>query len=191
MSPKNGVGGMAFQRTTTGLAGLIVLEPQVFGDDRGYFKETYREADFKELGLPGFVQENESRSKAGVLRGLHYQLKPASLTKLVRCVRGAIFDVAVDIRKSSPTYGGWHGIELTEENHKMFLVPEGFAHGFLTLREDTVIVYKQTDYYNAQLERSVLWSDPALNIQWPMTNPLLSSKDEQAKALTEVENNFD
>jgi dTDP-4-dehydrorhamnose 3,5-epimerase len=191
MSPKNGVGDMAFQRTTTGLAGLIVLEPQVFGDDRGYFKETYREADFKELGLPGFVQENESRSKAGVLRGLHYQLRPASLTKLVRCVRGAIFDVAVDIRKSSPTYGGWHGIELTEENHKMFLVPEGFAHGFLTLREDTVIVYKQTDYYNAQLERSVLWSDPALNIQWPMTNPLLSSKDEQAKTLAEVENNFD
>lgn len=182
---------MAFQRTTTGLAGLIVLEPQVFGDDRGYFKETYREADFKELGLPGFVQENESRSKAGVLRGLHYQLRPASLTKLVRCVRGAIFDVAVDIRKSSPTYGRWHGIELTEENHKMFLVPEGFAHGFLTLREDTVIVYKQTDYYNAQLERSVLWSDPALNIQWPMTNPLLSSKDEQAKTLAEVENNFD
>ena len=182
---------MAFQRTTTELDGLIVLEPKVFGDHRGYFKETFRDSDFQELGLPLFVQENESRSKAGVLRGLHYQLQPASLTKLVRCVRGAIFDVAVDIRKSSPTYGKWHGVELTEENHKMFLVPDGFAHGFLTLREDTVIVYKQTDYYTPELERSVLWRDPALNIQWPLTDPLLSSKDEEAKLLAEVENNFD
>ena len=126
-----------------------------------------------------------------MLRGLHYQLNPAPLTKLVRCVRGAIFDVAVDIRKSSPTYGKWHGIELSEENHKMFLVPEGFAHGFLTLTEDTIIVYKQTGYYAPEHERSIIWNDPALNIRWPIQEPLLSEKDQVALGLAEVENNFD
>ena len=182
---------MGFEKITTDIDGLIVLEPEVFGDSRGYFKETYRDVDFKNLGLPTFVQENESRSKAGVLRGLHYQLNPAALTKLVRCVRGAIFDVAVDLRKSSSTFGHWYGLELSEENHKMLLVPEGCAHGFLTLREDTVIVYKQTDYYAPQYERSLMWNDPALKIRWPLDNPILSEKDKVALVLAEVENNFD
>ena len=182
---------MGFEKLTTDIEGLMILTPKVFGDHRGYFKETMRDSSFHELGLPTFVQENESRSKAGVLRGLHYQLNPAPLSKLVRCVRGAIFDVAVDIRKSSPTYGQWHGVELSETNHKMFLVPEGFAHGFLTLREDTIIVYKQSGYYSPEHERSILWNDPALNIQWPNGEPVLSDKDKVAKVLAEADNNFD
>ena len=182
---------MGFEKLTTDIEGLMVITPQVFGDHRGYFKETFRDSSFQELGLPSFIQENESRSKAGVLRGLHYQLHPAPLAKLVRCVRGAIFDVAVDIRKSSPTYGQWHGIELTEENHKMFLVPEGFAHGFVTLTDDTIIVYKQTGYYAPELERGILWNDPALDIRWPIEQPVLSDKDKLALSLAEAENNFD
>ncbi len=182
---------MGFEKLTTDIEGLMIITPQVFGDHRGYFKETLRDSSFQELGLPTFVQENESRSKEGVLRGLHYQLNPAPLAKLVRCVRGAIFDVAVDIRKKSPTYGQWHGVELSESNHKMFLIPEGFAHGFLTLREDTIIVYKQSGYYSPEHERGILWNDPALNIQWPNHEPLLSDKDKVAKVLAEAENNFD
>jgi dTDP-4-dehydrorhamnose 3,5-epimerase len=182
---------MGFEKLTTEIEGLMVITPQVFGDHRGYFKETFRDLSFQELGLPTFIQENESRSKAGVLRGLHYQLNPAPLAKLVRCVRGAIFDVAVDIRKSSPTYGQWHGIELSEENHKMFLVPEGFAHGFVTLTDDTIIVYKQSGYYAPEHERGILWNDPALDIGWPIKQPVLSDKDKLALSLADAENNFD
>lgn len=181
---------MGFELIPTPILGLQLLCPKVFGDHRGYFKETHRDQEFQELGMPTFVQENESRSKQGVLRGLHYQLNPAALGKLVRCVRGAIFDVAVDIRQSSPTYGKWHGVELSEENHHMFYVPEGFAHGFLTLRNDTVIVYKQTDYYSPEFERGVAWNDATLNIQWPSMEILLSDKDRDAQAFGQAENNF-
>ena len=182
---------MGFEKQKTDIEGLMVITPQVFGDHRGYFKETFRDHTFQDLALPTFVQENESRSKAGVLRGLHYQLNPAPLAKLVRCVRGAIFDVVVDIRKSSSTYGKWHGVELSEENHKMLLVPEGFAHGFVTLAEDTIIVYKQSGYYSPEHERSILWNDPALNIVWPRVDPVLSEKDKLAPVLVDAENNFD
>ena len=181
---------MSFEITTTDIEGLRIITPRVFGDHRGYFKETYRESMFQELELPHFVQENESRSKAGVLRGLHYQIHPEPLCKLVRCVRGAIFDVAVDIRKNSATYGQWHGLELNEENHKMFLVPEGFAHGFVTLREDTVISYKQTRYYSPEHEHGIAWNDPAINIRWPISDPILSEKDKLARSLNDAENNF-
>ena len=137
---------MGFEKLTTDIEGLMIITPQVFGDHRGYFKETLRDSSFQELGLPTFVQENESRSKEGVLRGLHYQLNPAPLAKLVRCVRGAIFDVAVDIRSQSSTFGECVSQVITAENKKQIWIPEGFAHGFYVLSEWADVLYKTTDY---------------------------------------------
>ena len=173
-----------------GLSGPCLLEPDVFGDQRGYFKETFRASLLQELGVEAFVQDNESRSAKGVLRGLHYQLEPHAQAKLIRCPRGAIFDVVVDIRQGSPTYGQWAGFELSEENHRMFFVPEGFAHGFVGLRDDTVVQYKQTKYYAPQVERAVNWSDPELGISWPVDEPIISEKDRLAPLLRAAENNF-
>jgi dTDP-4-dehydrorhamnose 3,5-epimerase len=177
----------------TCLPGVKVIEPTVFGDHRGWFMETYSDAKFIEAGLNfNFVQDNQSFSAAkGTLRGLHYQLNPKAQTKLVRCTRGSIFDVAVDIRKGSPTYGNWFGTELNAENKKQLLVPRGFAHGFITLTEDVEVQYKVDELYAPDCDRSILWNDPALGIQWPIEIiPVLSAKDEKAPLLEQADINF-
>lgn len=172
----------------TGLPGVLILEPQVYGDERGFFMESYHRQRFAELGLPTeFVQDNHSRSTRGVLRGLHYQIcQPQG--KLVRVVRGAVFDVAVDLRRSSPTFGRWEGVELSEENKRMLWIPPGFAHGFLVLSDVADFLYKTTDFYAPQHERCLLWNDPAIGIAWPLEGePILSVKDRAGKALSEAE----
>lgn len=170
---------------------VLLIEPKVFGDTRGFFYESFNQKAFNEatgLDLP-FVQDNHSRSAKGVLRGLHYQLPPHAQGKLVRVVRGAVFDVAVDVRRSSPTFGQWVGMELSEENHRQFWVPPGFAHGFVVLSESADFLYKTTDYYAPSHERCIAWNDPALAIAWPDIGmaPLLSAKDQQGVALGAAE----
>ena len=171
--------------TPTVLPEVLVLEPKVFGDDRGFFFESYNRRAFLEAtGLDvDFVQDNHSRSAKNVLRGLHYQLEQ-SQGKLVRATVGSVFDVAVDIRKRSPNFGRWVGVELSAENKKMMWVPPGFAHGFLVLSDFAEFLYKTTDYYAPQHERSILWNDPTIGVQWPLTGaPLLSGKDQVAYPL--------
>jgi len=157
-----------------------ILEPAVFGDDRGFFMESWNAESFAKAGLDlKFVQDNHSRSQKNVLRGLHYQLQQTQ-GKLVRVVTGAVFDVAVDIRRNSPTFGRWVGVELSETNHRMLWVPEGFAHGFLTLRDGTDLTYKCTDFYAPKHDRAIIWNDPDLKIAWPLpagATPLVSAKD--------------
>jgi len=165
--------------TRTEITDVLILEPKVFGDARGFFLESYNEKVFREAtGLAlDFVQDNHSRSGRGVLRGLHYQLKQPQ-GKLVRVVRGAVFDVAVDVRRSSPTFGKWVGTELTEDNHRQFWVPPGFAHGFVVLSETADFLYKTTDYYAPAHERCIVWNDPEIGIEWPFGGtPLVSEKD--------------
>ncbi|MCL2036961.1 MAG: dTDP-4-dehydrorhamnose 3,5-epimerase [Oscillospiraceae bacterium] len=161
------------------IKGLYVIEPKVFGDSRGWFCETYNQNEMKEAGLDlTFVQDNQSMSTKGVLRGLHYQ-KQFPQGKLVRVVRGAVFDVAVDLRKDSPTYGKWFGVELSAENKKQFYIPENFAHGFLVLSDESEFVYKCTDFYRADDEGGLLWNDPKIGIEWPDIGMelLISDKD--------------
>jgi dTDP-4-dehydrorhamnose 3,5-epimerase len=175
--------------TPTTLPGLLILEPKVFGDSRGFFMESFNARTFRELtGLDvDFVQDNHSRSARGVLRGLHYQIQQAQ-GKLVRVVRGSVFDVAVDLRKSSPTFGKWEGVELSEENQRQLWIPPGFAHGFLVTSESADFLYKTTDYYAPEHERSLLWNDPAVGVEWPLAGePLLSAKDVAGKRLAECE----
>jgi len=175
--------------TPTAIPDVLVIEPKVFGDARGFFFESFNQKSFNEAtGLNvAFVQDNHSRSAKGVLRGLHYQLQQPQ-GKLVRVVRGAVFDVAVDLRKSSATFGQWVGVELSEENHKQMWVPAGFAHGFLVLSETADFLYKTTAYYAPQHERSVAWNDPAIGIQWHCTEPpQLSDKDQLALPLSAAE----
>lgn len=168
----------------TSIPDVLILEPIVFGDARGFFLESFNARTFKEVtGLQReFVQDNHSRSQHGVLRGLHYQLQQPQ-GKLVRVVKGRVFDVAVDMRQNSPTFGQWVGVELSEDNHRMFWVPEGFAHGFLVLSESADFLYKTTDYYAPQHECALLWNDPQVAIEWPLhelqTPPQLSNKDQQ------------
>jgi dTDP-4-dehydrorhamnose 3,5-epimerase len=170
----------------TTLPGVLLIEPKVFGDDRGFFMETYRADILREAGITdAFVQDNHSRSARGVLRGLHYQ-EPNAQGKLVRCTRGAIFDVAVDIRCGSPSYGRWFGLELSDANKLMLWIPPGFAHGFCALEDDTDLVYKCTSLYDAASDRSILWSDPAIGIEWPIAEPVLSAKDANAPRLAEA-----
>ena len=171
----------------TKLKDCVIIEPKVFGDERGFFLETFqadRYADFVGITLP-FVQDNHSRSSKGVLRGLHFQ-KTKPQGKLVRVVRGEVYDVAVDIRSDSPTYGQWEAVILSEENKTQFWVPPGFAHGFLVLSETADFEYKCTDYYDPSDEGSLLWNDPNINISWPINNPKLSVKDENAPLLTDL-----
>ncbi|MCX7673830.1 MAG: dTDP-4-dehydrorhamnose 3,5-epimerase [Thiobacillaceae bacterium] len=172
----------------TRLPGVLILEPKVFGDARGFFLESYNERTFAELGLPTrFVQDNHSRSARGVLRGLHYQIRQPQ-GKLVRVVRGAVFDVAVDLRRGSPTFGRWEGVELSEHNQRMLWVPPGFAHGFYVLSELADFLYKTTDFYAPEHERAIRWDDPDLAIAWPLAGePLLSAKDRAAPSLREAE----
>lgn len=176
--------------TPTAIADVLIIEPRVFGDDRGFFFESYNEQAFKAAsGIEAhFVQDNHSRSAQGVLRGLHYQLEQAQ-GKLVRVVRGAVFDVAVDIRKTSATFGQWVGVELSAENHRQLWVPPGFAHGFLTLSESADFLYKTTDYYAPKHERCIAWNDPTLNIDWPLQGllPQVSGKDLAGAALAQAE----
>lgn len=167
----------------TSLPGVLVLEPRVFADERGFFMETYHSARFRSAGIDAtFVQDNHSRSVRGVLRGLHYQ-EPNAQGKLVRCTRGALFDVAVDIRDGSPHFGKWVGIELSEDNKKMLWVPPGFAHGFCAVSDVADLVYKCTALYDAASDRSILWNDPDLAIEWPVESPMLSPKDASAPRL--------
>lgn len=178
---------MPYQVTATAIPDVLILEPKVFGDARGFFFESFNENDFRQAtGLDvTFVQDNHSRSAKGVLRGLHYQLPPHAQGKLVRCVRGAVFDVAVDIRKSSATFGKWVGVELSEDNHRQFWIPPGFAHGFLTLTETADFLYKTTDYYAPPCDRGIAWDDPTIGIAWPALDmlPVLSAKDQAARRL--------
>ena len=181
---------MPYQVTPTAIPDVLILAPKVFGDARGFFFESYSEQDFQQAtGLDvKFVQDNHSRSSKGVLRGLHYQLPPHAQGKLVRCVRGAVFDVAVDIRQSSPTFGQWAGVELSEDNHRQFWIPPGFAHGFVTLTDTADFLYKTTAYYAPSHDRGIAWNDPAVGIRWPELGmaPLLSAKDQAARRLADV-----
>ncbi|MBK7845925.1 MAG: dTDP-4-dehydrorhamnose 3,5-epimerase [Zoogloea sp.] len=173
----------------TAIPDLLILEPKVFGDARGFFMESFNARRFQEAtGLNvDFVQDNHSRSAKGVLRGLHYQIQQAQ-GKLVRVVRGSVFDVAVDLRRSSPTFGQWVGVTLSEENNRQFWIPPGFAHGFLVTSDSADFLYKTTDYYAPEHERSLAWNDPAVGVVWPLDGaPLLSAKDVAGKPLGECE----
>ncbi|TXK76906.1 dTDP-4-dehydrorhamnose 3,5-epimerase [Paenibacillus sp. N3.4] len=177
---------------TTKLEGLYIVEPDVHGDNRGFFMESYSSAEFAELGIDHlFVQDNHSLSvETGVLRGLHYQLNPKAQTKLVRVASGAIYDVAVDIRKDSATFGQWVGVILSEANKRQLLVPQGFAHGFCTIVSHTQVLYKVDEYYSPEHDRGILWNDPALAIDWPTSKPILSDKDQKHPLLKDAEINF-
>ncbi|MDO4223258.1 MAG: dTDP-4-dehydrorhamnose 3,5-epimerase [Acinetobacter sp.] len=172
----------------TKIKGLLILEPKVFGDERGWFMESFNQKNFAQaltergLDVPTFVQDNHSFSQKGVLRGLHYQVAPHAQGKLVRVVQGRAYDVAVDIRPDSETYGQWVGVELSGENHRQFWIPAGFAHGFVALEDNTQFLYKTTDYYAKDCERAIMWNDPTLAIDWQidLADVLLSEKDKEA-----------
>ena len=182
-------------QTETTLPGTLILTPKRFGDDRGFFAETWSRRRLAQAGIDiDFVQDNHSVSAcAGTLRGLHYQSPPHAQAKLVRCGRGALFDVAVDIRAGSPTYGQWTGTELSAENGRQLLIPAGFLHGFVTRMDDTEIVYKCSDYYAPECDGAVAWDDPAIGIDWGLgdTDPILSDKDAKAPKLSEIGPVFD
>ncbi len=176
----------------TPIEGLLIIKPDVFKDERGYFYEAYNEAKYKEQGIElHFVQDNQSMSKRGVLRGLHFQKPPHAQGKLVRVLAGSVLDVAVDIRKSSPTYGKWHSVILSEENKLQYWIPPGFAHGFLTLEDNTIFSYKCTALYNKKSEGSIRWNDPDLNINWSFYEPILSEKDKMAPLFKDFETPFE
>mgnify|MGYP000862516066 FL=1 len=176
----------------TNINGLLIIEPQVYGDHRGWFFESYSKIKLVEQGIEcDFVQDNQSYSaQKGTLRGLHFQLNPKVQAKLVRCTRGAILDVAVDLRKGSPTYKKWLSIELSAENKKQFFIPKGFAHGFLTLTDDVEVQYKTDEYYAPECDRSIAYNDGELNVQWGIDQPILSAKDKNAPLLKDSDVNF-
>lgn len=175
----------------TDIPDLFIVEPVVFKDERGYFFEAHNQKKLQEAGLDlTFVQDNESKSQKGVLRGLHFQKPPFAQGKLVRVIKGRVLDVAVDIRKGSPTFGKHHAVEISEENKRMFWIPPGFAHGFATLEDETIFFYKCTDYYNKESEGSILWNDPDLNIDWHLENPVLSEKDQKSPRFADFESPF-
>jgi dTDP-4-dehydrorhamnose 3,5-epimerase len=179
--------------TKTNIPDLLVYEPKVFKDARGYFFESYNQHSFEAEGITiKFVQDNQAKSSYGVLRGLHFQLNPHAQTKLVRCLSGSILDVAVDIRKGSPTFGQWFSIELSAENKKQLLVPQGFAHGYSVLSETAEVMYKCDSFYNKAAESSIAFNDPSLNIDWqiPLDKALVSDKDLQCPAFKDCINNF-
>ena len=179
-------------RTDTELEGVCIIEPKVFGDYRGYFMETYSMKVFHELGIDTvFVQDNQSYTKEkGTLRGIHFQNGPMAQAKLVRVVRGAVFDVAVDLRKGSPTYMKWVGVELSAENKKMFYVPRGFGHGFVTLTDDVEFVYKVDNLYSKECDRGIRFNDPEIGVEWGVDNPILSEKDKTSPYLKDSDCNF-
>lgn len=174
------------RRLETGLDGLALIEPQVFGDDRGFFVETFSREAWRELGVEAdFVQHNHSRSSKGTLRGLHFQTSPGQ-AKLLRCPRGKIFDVAVDLRRDSPTFGQWEGYVLDDEKHHQLYVPVGFAHGFCVLSEVADVTYLVSSLYDPDTEAGILWNDPEVGVEWPVDDPLLSKRDIEAPTLGEV-----
>jgi len=176
---------------TTKIEGLLILEPQIFQDERGYFYETYQFEKFKGLGIEEtFVQDNQSLSSEGTLRGLHFQKPPFGQAKLVRVVRGRVLDIAVDLRKGSPTYGHYEKVELSDQNHRQFFIPIGFAHGFLSLENNTLFTYKCSNYYNKASEGGLLWNDPSIEIDWGFSNPLVSAKDQILPILEGFETPF-
>jgi len=182
---------MPFEFKKASIQGPILIKPQVFHDSRGYFMETYKASDFIEQNISiNFLQDNHSCSNRDVLRGLHFQLDPKAQGKLVRVTRGRVFDVVVDIRRGSPTYGKWTSLELSEQNKYMLWVPTGFAHGVLFLEDNTELLYKVTEEYSKEHERSIIWNDPDLDISWPISAPLLAEKDAKAPRLKDIENNF-
>ena len=184
-----------FSKEETGIEGLVVISPNVFGDSRGYFMETYNQNDFKEIGIETvFVQDNQSCSKKGVIRGLHFQ-KEFPQSKLVRVVNGSVFDVAVDLRKDSPTFGKYYGVVLSAENKKQFFIPRGFAHGFVVLSDVAEFVYKCDDFYHPNDEGGLIWNDPEIGINWPLEeaggidNLIFSDKDQKWPTLSEIVSN--
>jgi dTDP-4-dehydrorhamnose 3,5-epimerase len=181
-----------FKFSKTDIEGLLVIEVGAFSDERGFFMETYNIKNFEDFGFKDkFVQDNLSQSKKGVLRGLHYQIEPSPMGKLVSCLRGNIFDVGVDVRKGSATFGKWHAEVLSEENKKLVYLPPGFAHGFLALEDDTLVAYKCTGLYSKENERAIIWNDPAIGIRWPVKeaggNILVSAKDRKHPCMKDAE----
>jgi dTDP-4-dehydrorhamnose 3,5-epimerase len=182
---------MPFEFKQLAIPEVVIVVPKVFGDARGFFLEFYKHSEFAQAGIrEHFVQDNHSKSLKGVLRGLHYQKHPHAQGKLVRCLTGRIFDVAVDIRKGSPSFGKWVGVELTAENNSMLYVPPGFAHGFLVLSDSAEVLYKCTAEYASADDRGIIWNDPDIGIQWPLSNPVLSEKDKVHPPLRSADNNF-
>ena len=182
---------MEIQKTP--INGLLIIKPGVFKDERGYFFESYNKERFLQNGIfMDFVQDNQSKSSYGVIRGLHYQLKPYAQTKLVRVLQGEIYDVAVDLRKNSPTFGKWFGVTLSDENFKQFLIPRGFAHGFSVLSQSAVVMYKCDSYYNKASERGIIYNDESLNIDWKIKpeKVLVSAKDKMLESFDKAEMNF-
>ncbi len=177
----------------TDIEDVLIIELKVFGDHRGWFTETYSKEKFKELGIDiDFIQDNHSLSaENGTLRGLHFQLEPKAQTKLVRCTKGEILDVAVDLRKNSPTYKKWVGVKLSDDNKKQLLVPKGFAHGFLTLTDDAEVQYKVDEYYSPENDRCIRFDDPEIGVDWGIENPILSDKDFNAPFLKDSDVNFE
>ena len=182
---------MPFTYKNLDIPEVILVEAKSFLDDRGFFLESFKESNFISNGInTKFVQDNFSRSVKGVLRGLHYQKNPKAQAKLVTALRGEIFDVAVDIRKNSPTYGKWVGENLSDQNHKLLYIPEGFAHGFCVLSQDADVLYKVNNEYSPENEKGILWNDPEIDIAWPTDNPILIEKDLQLPTLKDADNNF-
>lgn len=180
-----------FKRLNTSIEGLYIIEPTVFGDQRGFFMETWNKKEFEEIGLNAeFVQDNHSKSSKGVLRGIHFQTK-YSQGKLVRVIKGKVYDVAVDLRESSKTFGKYYAVELSDDNKRMFYIPEEFGHAFLALTEEVEFIYKTTDYYHPEYDAGIVWNDPSLNIEWPLEEygiekPILSGKDRKLPEFKDV-----
>ncbi len=183
---------MPFTFKKLSISEVIIVEAQSFPDDRGFFLESFKESSFIENGInTKFVQDNYSRSRKGVLRGLHYQKNPKAQAKLVTALRGEIFDVAVDIRKDSPTYGKWVSETLSEQNHKLLYIPEGFAHGYCVLSDEADIFYKANQEYSPELDSGFIWNDPEVAINWPLDKPTISEKDQKLPLLKNADNNFE
>ena len=181
---------MPFSFKTLDISDIVLIKPKSFKDRRGYFFEIFKESDYHKNGLPKFVQDNFSFSTKNVLRGLHYQKSPKGQAKLVTALRGKIFDVAVDIRKGSPTYGKWVGEILSEQNHRLLYIPEGFAHGFCVLSKEADVLYKVNQEYSPEHEMGIIWNDPEINISWPIDKPILHEKDSQLPVLKNADNDF-
>lgn len=182
---------MPFKFERLAIREVVLIEPKIFSDERGFFMEAYKYSDFRDFGITEhFLQDNYSSSARNVLRGLHYQKKPDAQGKLVYCLKGTIFDVAVDIRKGSPTYGKWVSVELSEKNHLMLYIPPGFAHGFVVLSDYADVVYKCTAEYSPENDRGIIWNDPDIKINWPVEKPILSEKDKKLPMLKDADINF-
>ena len=178
---------MPFEFKRLEIPDVILIKPKVFEDERGFFMETYKKLDFEKAGIKGeFIQDNHSKSKYGVLRGLHFQKKPFEQAKLIRCIKGKIFDVVVDLRRDSPTFSKHYSVELSEENKLMLYIPRGFAHGFQVLSEEAEVIYKVDNVYAPAYESGIIWNDPTLKIDWPIKEPILSEKDKNWPTFQEL-----